>query len=139
MTLRGKIIDRKVMLYYISSANDTCLCKLLCQMEEKMSENTMIVQEHCTKKEVIITDTIPIDFIEGNKELLERQGVKFMGPVPGDDLFQYVELPHGWTTVATSNQYWTDLLNHDGKVVARIMYKETFYDKKAHIRAYHHI
>lgn len=65
---------------------------------------------------------------------LESWGVKLLGPVPGDALFQQAELPAGWSIKPTDHSMWSDLVDEKGRKRAAIFYKAAFYDRKAHLR-----
>jgi hypothetical protein len=71
------------------------------------------------------TNGAPIDW--------SRLGIKLLGPVPDDELFQYVELPAGWAKRPTDHSMWSDLVDDKGRVRANIFYKAAFYDRGAHI------
>ena len=68
------------------------------------------------------------------KEILEAAGVKFLGPVEGDPLFQYVELPEGWKKVGTDHSMHSRLLDDKDRERASIFYKAAFYDRRADLR-----
>lgn len=65
------------------------------------------------------------------KAILEAAGVKFLGVVEGDCMFQYVELPQGWKRVATDHSMWSKLVDDKGRERASIFYKASFYDRSA--------
>ena len=65
------------------------------------------------------------------KDILEAAGVKFLGPVEGDPIFQRVTLPAGWSKKATDHSMWSNLVDDKGRVRARIFYKAAFYDRSA--------
>ena len=67
------------------------------------------------------------------KPHLEVAGVKFLGDVPGDDLFQRVQLPPGWEIKRTDHSMWTKLCDDKGRERAAIFYKAVFYDRSAHM------
>jgi hypothetical protein len=67
------------------------------------------------------------------KAILESAGVKFLGAVEDDPLFQYVELPLGWKKVPTDHSMWSNLVDDKGRVRAMIFYKAAFYDRDAHL------
>ena len=90
-------------------------------------------QESMGQSSFVGSDTLPTRFLYSAKEDLESMGVKFLGPVEGDELFQYVQLPEGWQKKATSHSMWSELLDAEGKKVASIFYKAAFYDRAAHI------
>lgn len=82
------------------------------------------------------SDTLPVQMLgENTRAMLEAAGVRFLGPVEGDKLFQYVELPSGWRKSATAGSLYTDLLDDKGRKRASIFYKAEFCDRVAHIRA----
>lgn len=49
-------------------------------------------QEH-RQQELVQSDTLPKDCRPSG---LAALGITVIGPVPGDDLFQFVKLPEGW-------------------------------------------
>lgn len=67
------------------------------------------------------------------KDCLERWGIKFLGPVKGDKLFQHVILPEGWMIKPTDHSMWSDLLDDKGYKRASIFYKASFHDRDASI------
>lgn len=79
------------------------------------------------------SDTLPTDISPEDKSALEGMGVRFLGPVEGDDLFQYVELPEGWEKRPTDHSMWSTLLDAEGEEVASIFYKAAFYDRSTHL------
>lgn len=50
-----------------------------------------------------------------------------------DDLFNEVELPEGWSIVATEHNMWNRLLDEKKRERAAIFYKAAFYDRRAHM------
>lgn len=62
---------------------------------------------------------------------LEKAGIKRLGPVDGDDLFQRAELPAGWSIKQTDHSMWSNLLDDKDRKRARIFYKAAFYDRRA--------
>jgi hypothetical protein len=67
------------------------------------------------------------------KSILEAAGVRFLGGVKDDELFQYVELPKGWEKKPTDDNRWTMLVDERERERARIFYKPLFYDRKANM------
>lgn len=91
-------------------------------------------QEAEGQREFVSSSTLPTKMSAADKAELEAAGVKFLGPVEGDPLFQHVELPEGWKRQATDHEMWSDLADDAGKVRARVFYKAAFYDRKAHLQ-----
>lgn len=89
-------------------------------------------QEAQGQRELSESNTLPRDF--RGIEALIAHGLKIIGPVEGDELFQYVELPKGWKIQPTSHSMHSDLLDDKGRKRAGIFYKAAFYDRKAHGR-----
>lgn len=89
-------------------------------------------QEAGGQSSFVGSDTLPTDMepLE-TKSVLERLGVRFLGEVPDDSIFQYVELPAGWKKVLTAEPRLSMLVNADGRERARIFYKAAFYDRRA--------
>jgi hypothetical protein len=94
-------------------------------------------QEASGQRSFVGSDTLPTDIGRHSdydaKAILEAAGVKFLGPVEGDEMFQYVEFPQGWKKVATDHSMWSDLLDDKGRERASIFYKAAFYDRSAHM------
>lgn len=90
-------------------------------------------QEAQGQQSFVNSDTLPMEMSPADKQALENCGVKFLGPVPGDDLFQFVELPKGWTKQATDHSMWSELRDEKGRKRGGIFYKAAFYDRKAHL------
>jgi len=80
------------------------------------------------QQQLIGIDVLPIE-PKHLRPKLEAMGIVYGEPV--DDLFVAVQLPLGWKKVATDSQFWTDLIDAEGKVVALIGYKASFYDRRA--------
>ena len=96
------------------------------------SSNAIMNQESQGQRSFVNSDTLP-GMIENTKAVLERFGVKVLGPVEDDPLFLYVELPEGWKKVPTEHSMWSDLVDDKGRKRAAIFYKAAFYDRSAHI------
>jgi hypothetical protein len=62
---------------------------------------------------------------------LAAAGVKFLGDVDGDPLFQKVVFPPGWKIIPTSHNLWSYLLDAQGKRRAEIMYSAVPWDRDA--------
>lgn len=93
------------------------------------SSDAITGQEAAGQQSFVQSTTLPTD-IRG-KEILESAGVKFLGQVEGDDLFQYVELPNGWGLEPTDHSMWSKLVDEQGRERASIFYKAAFYDRSA--------
>lgn len=92
-------------------------------------------QEAQGQRELAASDTLPSNITTDNgKAILESYGVKFLGAVDGDPLFQFVELPAGWRKRPTGHSMWSELVDHNGKSRASIFYKAAFYDRDAFVR-----
>ena len=91
------------------------------------------------QRELCESASLPTDFNEygdragRGRAALEAAGVRFLGEVEGDSLFQRVELPAGWTIKPTEHSMWSELLDDQGRKRAAVFYKAAFYDRKAHI------
>lgn len=102
-----------------------------------MSSAGILAQEAQGQRSLVRSETLPTDMGRYNnydaKAVLEAAGVKFLGVVEGDDMFQYVELPHGWKKVETDHSMWSKLVDDKGRERASIFYKAAFYDRSAHM------
>lgn len=87
--------------------------------------------ERAGQASFVNSTTLPTEMSQDAKKVLEEAGVKFLGAVPGDELFQYVELPAGWKKRSTDHSMHNNLLDDKGRVRATIFYKAAFYDRSA--------
>ena len=94
-------------------------------------------QEAQGQQSFVNSETLPTDMGRYGdydvKAILEAAGVKFLGEVEGDPMFQYVELPEGWKKMPTDHSMWSKLLDDKGRERASIFYKAAFYDRSAHL------
>jgi hypothetical protein len=95
--------------------------------------DAILDQEAAGQQSFVNSDTLPTDMFGDAQMVLEAAGVKFLGVVKGDPLFQYVDLPEGWTKSGTGHSMHNDLLDEKGRKRAGIFYKAAFYDRSAHI------
>jgi hypothetical protein len=116
-----------------SSHESILLEAMLFNMEGKSPSAAIEAQEARGQAELAAAATT------GNAQLptrspwdeLEKAGVKRLGPVDGDDLFQRAELPAGWSIKRTDHSMWSHLLDDKGRKRASIFYKAAFYDRRA--------
>ncbi|WKZ25453.1 MAG: hypothetical protein QY322_03650 [bacterium] len=76
-------------------------------------------QELAGQQSFVSSTTLPTDL--RGKEILEAAGVKFLGVVDDDDIFQYVELPEGWKKVPTDHSMWSNLVDGAGRIWANFL------------------
>ena len=84
------------------------------------------------ENETLPTDMRGYDGYEA-KAVLEAAGVRFLGVVEGDEIFQYVELPEGWNKVGTEPPFRSQLVDAKGNERGRISFKPEYWDRRAHI------
>jgi hypothetical protein len=102
------------------------------------SSNAIELQESQGQKSFVESYTLPVEgpFYnrepEKNKAILEAFGFKLLGEVPGDPIFQFVEMPAGWKKVPTEHPMWSDVVDDKGRKRLAIFYKAAFYDRSAH-------
>lgn len=94
------------------------------------TSRTIEMQEGQGQRSFVASETLPAN-LNDSQPILEKFGVKFLGPVDGDPLFQYVELPKGWEKGATDHSMWSKLVDDKGRDRASIFYKAAFYDRDA--------
>ncbi|RIK51857.1 hypothetical protein DCC61_01390 [Candidatus Microgenomates bacterium] len=99
----------------------------------KSGSDAILRQEADGQRSFVGSDTLPTEMSADDRTALEAAGVVFGEVVPGDDLFQYVQLPAGWTKRSTSHSMHNDLLDEKGRKRAGIFYKAAFYDRNAHL------
>lgn len=97
----------------------------------KSNSDAILGQEADGQRSFVTSETLPTEMSMDDRAALEAAGVVFGEVVPGDDLFQYVQLPAGWTKRSTSHSMHNDLLDDKGRKRAGIFYKAAFYDRRA--------
>ena len=90
-------------------------------------------QEAEGQKSFVGSDTLPTDISPADRAMLESLGAKFLGEVPGDSIFQYVELPSGWSKKATEHSMHSLLVDDKGRTRGGIFYKAALYDRSSHM------
>jgi len=98
--------------------------------------NAIRAQETQGQNSFVQSETLPTrmnSYKINIKAILESAGIKFLGVVEDDPLFQYVELPLGWKKIPTDHSMWSNLIDDKGRVRAMIFYKAAFYDRDAHL------
>ena len=84
------------------------------------------------QQEFIESDVLPQKLSEGSTvEDFEALGFEFHGPVPDDDLFQYVTLPDGWSRKGSDHNMWSSIVDEHGVERVAVFYKAAFYDRSA--------
>lgn len=106
---------------------------LLRAMATGSSSDAIYQQEAAGQESFAQSETLPTDMSEVARNALEKSGVKFLGIIEDDPIFQYVELPEGWQKKPTSHSMYTDLVDANGKKRASIFYKAAFYDRSARL------
>jgi hypothetical protein len=90
-------------------------------------------QETRGQLSLVNSDTLPTQMAPEDRAALEQVGFKFLGPVEGDSIFQYVQMAPGWKKERTDHSMWSDLLDGKGRKRGSIFYKAAFYDRNAHM------
>lgn len=89
-------------------------------------------QEAEGQRSFVGSETLPTDMgSPETKSVLEKLGVRFLGEVPDDPIFQYVEFSEGWKKVPTAEPRLSMLVDTNGRERARIFYKAAPYDRRA--------
>lgn len=87
-------------------------------------------QERCGQAELVRSCQLPTN---GLAEIATKLGIKVLRQSAGDAIFSDVELPEGWKIRVTDHSMWSELIDTNGAVRARIFYKAAFYDRSAFI------
>ena len=93
-------------------------------------DNHILDQESQGQRELVESDQLPTE-VYGDRNELEDAGVVFGDPCKDDPLFCDVTLPEGWKKRATDHSMWSELVDDEGVVRAKIFYKAAFYDRGA--------
>ena len=101
-------------------------------MLEKRPGASIEKMEARGQQEFVESDVFLIDVGRSGRGPYEDLGFKFLGPVEGDDLFQYVTLPDGWKREGSDHDTWSYIVDADGANRVRVFYKAAFYDRRAH-------
>ena len=99
----------------------------------RSTSKAILSQEADGQQSFVKSETLPVKMQGDARAVLKIAGVKFLGVVEDDPVFQYVELPEGWKKVGTGHSMWSDLVDDKGRKRARIFYKAAFYDRRAHL------
>jgi len=91
-------------------------------------------QEREGQDSFVQSDTLPTKGNLQHQRTLEAWGFKFLGAVPGDDLFQYVTLPTGWQKRGSDHDMWSYIVDDEGVDKVSVFYKAAFYDRDAFYR-----
>jgi hypothetical protein len=83
------------------------------------------------QEEFVESDVFPTDLCGNVIAEFEALGFEFLGPVPGDDLFQFVALPKGWARKGSDHDMWSYIIDEIGRERVAIFYKAAFYDRRA--------
>ena len=99
----------------------------------------IVASEYAGQRELQTASQLPKYHPDDPKDgkILTSWGVKFLGPVKGDELFVNVQLPKGWTIKPTTHSMYSDLLDENGYKRASIGYKAAFYDRWANLSICH--
>jgi len=121
-----------------NTANDDPLLHLAgamgAQQRTGKASDMILEQESQGQQELVNSEVLPTKIqTDDGQKILEEAGVKFLGVVEGDEVFQRVELPEGWEKKATEHSMWSDLVDKKGRVRASIFYKAAFYDRSSHM------
>lgn len=99
--------------------------------------DTIEAQEAQGQKELVESSVLPVEMDQHSdydtRKILEELGVKFLGVIEDDKIFQRVELPVGWKIEPTEHSMHSSLLDDKKRVRAGIFYKAAFYDRSAHL------
>lgn len=129
--MKAKVVPQNTA----KEVQDNPILGLLTMMSE--GGKGILAQEAQGQRSFVGSDTLPTNIRNdkdfNSKEILEAAGLKFLGPVEDDKMFQYVEFPQGWKKVVTDHSMWSDLVDDKGRVRASIFYKAAFYDRSAHM------
>lgn len=85
------------------------------------------------KRERDFCDVLPVD-MQGRREDFELMGIVF-GEVMANRMLIRCCLPKGWTKRATDSLVWSELLDEEQRVRARILYKPSVVDYLARLEA----
>ena len=77
---------------------------------------------------------LPVDMGDNDHQILKQYGIKFNGIVEGDEMFENVELPEGWSVVETDKPEWFSLDDDEGNSRAVIHYSTSYYKRYAWLR-----
>lgn len=88
-------------------------------------------QEKDGQRQFVNESTLPKEMLGCTRQDLEALGIVF--GEDADDLFVNVTLPKGWSKRPTEHSMWSDLIDDQNRVRARLFYKAAFYDRSAHL------
>lgn len=124
--------EKKAPINVTKEAEQNPLLFLVEILAAPESQKTRMMQSFLDS-ETLPTD-IQCDKNYNAKAILEAAGVKFLGPVPDNKLFQYVELPLGWKRIKTDYHNSFSIVDANGHLRAKEFYKAAFNDSQASMR-----
>jgi hypothetical protein len=98
-----------------------------------MTPGGIEASEAAGQKELVNSSVVPTNLLRSTKADYEALGFVFGDVVVGDELFQEVQLPEGWTRKGSDHDMWSYICDESGKERVAVFYKAAFYDRKAHM------
>lgn len=87
------------------------------------------------KKEMVNGFIMPRE-MHPSREDFEELGFVFRD-IPGDDVLCYASLPEGWSIKPTDQPMWSDLVDENGVSRGDMFYRNSRYDRDAHMKLWH--
>lgn len=84
-----------------------------------------------TDDERIFSDVLPVD-MQGRRKEFEQMGIVF-GEVMTNRMLISCVFPKGWSKRATNSLVWSELIDAEGQVRARILFRPSVADYTARI------
>lgn len=132
--MKNKITNTAAMAADPDGGLEILRSAMLSDMIGRRSGAEIEDMEAIGQRELCASSCLPTLYSMGEgRGALVNAGVKFLGTVADDDLFEHVALPEGWRLVPTGHSMWSDLIDERGTVRAKVFYKAAFYDRRAHI------
>ncbi len=95
--------------------------------------DVIVEEEMAGQRQLIQSEDLPTKGTVGKEHLFAALGVQLGGPLQDDPLFRRAVFPKGWKLVAGYDATDTRLVDADGRIRARIFYKNAIHDRSADI------
>ena len=109
--------------------------------DEKFGTLVMMVDPVYTKDKKDDDKKIENGFIMPREMHPSRDDFEELGfvfrDIPGDDVLCYASLPDGWSIRPTDQPTWSEIVDEDGVSRGDMFYRNSLYDRDAHMKLWH--
>jgi hypothetical protein len=97
--------------------------------EQLLTQRAIEGSEERGQSQFVESDVLPATF--RSRAYAEKIGFVFHGPVEGDPIFVYADLPKGWRKIAGEESRHSYIVDEQGRRRVHVFYKAAYYDRHA--------